>query len=179
MAFGNNRMMKIGRLILVLVTMANALPASAYEVTGGWGVATVNDPTRPYLKYFTPSYAEDGDEFIEWRMIVQHNRAGGHAAGTIVIEIRTKKAVPQTVLAATLVDGEQLTIDRVKSASEPCVPGGHCEIFQKVFLDITDQQILATNGKALRVRIASDRPFEIEFPDKIMTRLSQLLGKGI
>ena len=27
MAFGNNRMMKIGRLILVLVTMANALPA--------------------------------------------------------------------------------------------------------------------------------------------------------
>jgi hypothetical protein len=171
-------MTNIGRLFLLLATMAIALPAFAYEADSE-GVAILDDPRKPYLRYFTPKYTENGHETITWRMIVQHDRSGGRAAGVVVIEISTKLTAPQTVLAATLADGDQLMVDRVKSASEPCHKGDHCEIFQKIFLNMTDKQTLAANGRAMRIRIASDRPFEIEFPDKIMRRLNQLLGKGI
>src|SRR4030095_16852190 len=104
------------------------------------------------LTYFSPVFWEDGrKDVIKWRMMLRHDRVGDHAVGTILIEIRSNVPYPQLILAATLPDGDKLTIDRATSASESCPKSERCEIFQKVFLEITGEQVLATNGKALKV----------------------------
>jgi hypothetical protein len=169
----------VSKLFAVLLAAATALPASAYEIVGPDSpVAIKDDPTKPYLTYFSPVFLEDGrKDVIKWRMMLRHDRVGDHAVGTILIEIRSNVPYPQLILAATLPDGDKLTIDRATSASESCPKSERCEIFQKVFLEITGEQVLATNGKALKFKVASDRPFEIEFPEKVISRISQLLAR--
>jgi hypothetical protein len=162
----------VGKLLVVLLVAATALPTSAYEIVEPFSSVMIkDDPTKPYLTYFSPEFIEDGaDDQINWRMILRHDRVGDHAVGIIIIEIRSRDPSPRAMLAATLPDGGKLTIDRVNSTSKSCSAEERCWVFQKIYqkvlLEITGEEVLAANGKALRVKIGGDRPFEIEFPEK-------------
>lgn len=144
-------------------------------------IVTDDNPSLPYVDHQTPVFTTRfttrvSNDIVSWSMIVRQDRKSGDSKGTITIDIKSNLPFARTLLAATLRSGEKLDIDRVKTVSESCQPSEDCEVTQHLVAGITGEQVLLAKGGPLAVTVASEAPFEIEFPTWVTDKLARAIA---
>ena len=169
----------LGRILIALIAAASiAGPVFGDEISASADhIVTDDNPTLPYVDRQTPVFTTrvSGD-IISWSMVVRQDRTGGASEGTITVDVKSKLPFARTLVAATLKNGAKLDIDRVKTVSESCQPSDDCQVTQHLVAGITGEQLLSAKGGPLVVTVASEAPFEIEFPAWVTRTLAQAIA---
>lgn len=168
----------LGFLLLAALAASRVAVADDSADLARWqqptdAVAREDDPSSPFISFFTPTYSS-ADKSAVWSMMAAKWRDTGDIDLSVGVRLNHGDEAPWTFTAASLADGTKLSLDSFP-AIKTCTAGGTCVRRETVSLTLPRNALKGEYATSFAITIVTGDGDQhaITFPPEIIAALAR------